>query len=77
MITSIVMILEQMTFSKIYHLYELKRQVKLIENLFYPNNLMAQLPHSKVASSPGHTETELSHETNIYQQYKNRIEYNL
>ena len=71
------MILEQMTFFKIYHLYELKRQVKLIENLFYPNNLMEQLPHSKVASSPGHKETELSHVTNLYQQYKNRIEYNL
>ena len=53
-------------FLQIYHLYELKRQVILIENLFYPNNLMAQLPHFKVASSPGHTETELSHETNLY-----------
>ena len=37
---------------------------------------MAQLPHFKVASSPGHTETELSHETNLYYQYKNRIKYN-
>ena len=57
--------LKKMAFSKRHHLYELKRQVRWIENWFYPNNLMAQLPHFMVASSPGHTEIELSHKTNL------------
>ena len=58
--------LKQMDFSKRHHLYELKRQVRWIENWFYPNNLMAQLPHFMVASSPGHTKIEMSHETYLY-----------
>ena len=40
---------------KIYHLSELQKQVKLVENLFYPNKLVAQLPQFKVADSPDHT----------------------
>ena len=40
---------------KIYHLCELQKQVKLVENLFYPNKLVAQLPQFKVAASPDHT----------------------
>ena len=40
---------------KIYHLSELQKQVKLVENLLYPNKHVAQLPLFKVAASPDHT----------------------